>query len=48
MRFLLPILLGAVAATGFAPLELVPLTLVAVALWLRLVHDAPTPEGARC
>ena len=42
MRFLIPILLGAIAATGFAPLELVPLTIVAVALWLRLVHDAPT------
>ena len=46
MRFLLPILLGAVAATGFAPLELVPLTLVAVAIWLRLVHDAPTLRAA--
>lgn len=42
MRFLIPILLGAVAATGFAPLELVPLTLVAIALWLAHVHDAAT------
>ena len=46
MRFILPILFGAVAATGFAPLELVPLTLVAVALWLRLVHDAPSLKRA--
>ncbi len=46
MRFLIPILLGCVAATGFAPLELVPLTLVAVALWLRLVHDAPSLKAA--
>ncbi|WP_326523668.1 apolipoprotein N-acyltransferase [Sphingomonas sp.] len=46
MRFVLPILLGAIAATGFAPLELVPLTIVAVALWLRLVHDAPDLKRA--
>ena len=46
MRFILPILFGAVAATGFAPLELVPLTLVAVALWLRLVHDAGSLKRA--
>ncbi len=46
MRFFLPILFGAVAATGFAPLELVPLTLVAVALWLRLVHDARSLKRA--
>ncbi|KQN25056.1 acyltransferase [Sphingomonas sp. Leaf33] len=46
MRFLIPVLLGAVAATGFAPLQLVPLTIVAVALWLRMVHDAPTLKRA--
>ncbi|WP_294338028.1 apolipoprotein N-acyltransferase [uncultured Sphingomonas sp.] len=46
MRFLIPILLGATAATGFAPLELVPLTLVAIALWLGHVHDAPTLKRA--
>ena len=46
MRFLLPILLGAIAATGFAPLELWPVTLVAFALWLKLVHDAPTLRRA--
>jgi len=46
MRFLLPILLGAVAATGFAPLDLWPLTLLAIAWWLRLVHDAPTLRRA--
>lgn len=46
MRFLIPILLGAVAATGFAPLELVPLMIVAIAIWLRLVHDAPDLKRA--
>ncbi|MES2339794.1 MAG: apolipoprotein N-acyltransferase [Pseudomonadota bacterium] len=46
MRFLLPILLGALAATGFAPLEMVPLTIVAVAIWLRLIHDAHSLKGA--
>ena len=44
--FLLPILLGAVAATGFAPLELLPLTILAFAWWLKLVHDAPTLKRA--
>lgn len=36
------LLLGAIAALGFAPLDLWPLTLAALALWMRLVHDAPT------
>ncbi len=36
----LSLLLGGLAACGFAPLEWWPLTLVCVALWLALVHDA--------
>jgi apolipoprotein N-acyltransferase len=40
------LLLGAVAATGFAPLDLWPLTLIAFAVWMKLVHDAPTFRGA--
>lgn len=36
------LLLGALAACGFAPLELWPLTLAAFPLWLWLVHAAPT------
>ncbi len=39
---LLSLLLGAVAALGFAPLQWWPVALVAIALWMRLVHDAPT------
>ena len=39
---LLPLLLGAAAATGFAPLEWLPVTLIAFAVWLKLVHDAAT------
>ncbi|MHA6721835.1 apolipoprotein N-acyltransferase [Sphingomonas sp. RS2018] len=42
MPILLPIILGAIAATGFAPLDLLPLTILAFAVWLKLVHDAPT------
>lgn len=38
--------LGAIAALGFAPLELWPLTLAAFALWLWLVHAAPTLKQA--
>jgi apolipoprotein N-acyltransferase len=37
---------GLVAATGFAPLKLWPLTLVAFALLLRLVRDAPSLRSA--
>lgn len=44
--FLLPVLLGAVAATGFAPLDLWPLPILAIAAWLRLVHDAPSLKAA--
>ena len=43
---LLSLALGGVAATGFAPLELWPTTLVCVALWLWLIHDAPTLRAA--
>ena len=34
--------LGVLAALGFAPLDLWPVTLIALALWLRLVHAAPS------
>ncbi len=43
---LLPVALGAIAATGFAPLDLWPLTIVAVGVWLRLIHDAPSMKAA--
>lgn len=43
---LLSLLLGALAATGFAPLELWPVALICFALWLWLVHDAPTMRAA--
>lgn len=36
------LLLGALAACGFAPLELWPLTLACLAAWIALVHAAPT------
>ena len=40
------LLLGAVAATGFAPLELWPLTLLAIAGWIALVHRAASVPRA--
>jgi apolipoprotein N-acyltransferase len=40
------ILLGAIAATGFAPLDLWPLTLAAFAAWIGLVHAAPSWRSA--
>ncbi|HEX8382213.1 MAG TPA: apolipoprotein N-acyltransferase [Sphingomonas sp.] len=43
---LLSLLLGAVAACGFAPLQLWPLTLLAVAGWAWLVHRAPSLKRA--
>lgn len=43
---LFSLLLGAIAALGFAPLELWPLTLLAFAGWLMLVHAAPTWRAA--
>jgi apolipoprotein N-acyltransferase len=46
LAFLVPLLLGAAAATGFAPLEWLPVTLVAFAGWLKLVHDAPSLKRA--
>ncbi len=36
------ILLGAVAACGFAPLDLWPLTIACLAIWMALVHAALT------
>jgi apolipoprotein N-acyltransferase len=41
----LALLLGAVSATGFAPLNLWPLTLLALAGWMALV--ARSPRGRR-
>ena len=43
---LLSLVLGALAALGFAPLQLWPLTLLAFAGWLLLVHAAPTWRAA--
>ena len=40
------LILGAIAATGFAPLDLWPLMLVAIAAWLWLVHAAPSLRSA--
>lgn len=40
------LLLGLIAATGFAPFYLWPLTLVALAAWLALVHAAPSLRAA--
>jgi apolipoprotein N-acyltransferase len=43
---LISIFLGALASLGFAPLQLWPLTLLAFAGWLLLVHAAPTWRAA--
>ena len=43
---LLALLLGAVSATGFAPLNLWPLTLVALAGWMALVARSPKGRHA--
>jgi apolipoprotein N-acyltransferase len=40
------VLLGAVAACGFAPLELWPLTLACIAAWMLLIHRAPALKAA--
>ena len=40
------VLLGAVAACGFAPLQLWPLTLACLAAWMWLVHDAASLKQA--
>ncbi len=45
-RWLAALALGAVSATGFAPLGLWPVTLVAVALWMALVRAAPGLRAA--
>lgn len=41
-RFFFPIALGASSALGFPPWDALPLTLIAFAVWLHLVHEAPT------
>ena len=43
---LLSLVLGAIAALGFAPLDLWPLTLLGLAGWLLLIHAAPTWRAA--
>lgn len=43
---LLALLLGAVSATGFAPLNLWPLTLLAFAGWMMLVARSPRGRGS--
>ena len=40
------LLLGALAACGFAPLQLWPLTLACFAAWMWLIHAAPTARAA--
>ncbi len=44
--FAIALLLGAAAACGFAPLQLWPLTIAAVAAWIGLVHRAPGFKAA--
>ncbi|MEP9402229.1 apolipoprotein N-acyltransferase [Sphingomonas sp. VNH70] len=46
MPALLALLAGLTSALGFAPLEWWPVTLAAFALWLWLVHRAPTLRAA--
>ncbi len=46
MPALLALLAGLTSALGFAPLEWWPVTLAAFALWLWLVHRAPTLKAA--
>ncbi|THD37840.1 MAG: apolipoprotein N-acyltransferase [Sphingomonas sp.] len=41
-RFLLPVALGAISALGFPPWNALPATLIAFAVWLHLIHEAPT------
>jgi apolipoprotein N-acyltransferase len=43
---LLSFLLGGLAATGFAPLDFWPVTLVCFAGWLWLVHESPSLKQA--
>ncbi|MEO5493741.1 MAG: apolipoprotein N-acyltransferase [Sphingomonas sp.] len=42
LRFLVPPALGAISALGFPPWDALPLTLIAFAFWLHLIHEAPT------
>ena len=46
LRRLLPFALGAIAALGFAPWDLWPLTLIGLAAWLFLVHQAGSLRAA--
>ncbi len=49
MRFLgllLPLALGAAAGLGLPPWDWWPLTLVGFAVWLHLIHEAPTLRSA--
>jgi apolipoprotein N-acyltransferase len=48
MRFpkLIAFVAGLASATGFAPLDLWPVTIAAFALWMWLVADAPNLRGA--
>lgn len=43
---LLSFLLGGIAATGFAPLGWWPVTLACLAVWMWLIHAAPTLRAA--
>jgi apolipoprotein N-acyltransferase len=42
VRFLVSLALGALSALGFPPWNVLPLTLLAFAIWLHLIHEAPT------
>lgn len=42
----LSLVLGGVAATGFAPLDLWPVALACVAAWMWLIHDATSMRDA--
>ncbi|MBN8808231.1 MAG: apolipoprotein N-acyltransferase [Sphingomonas sp.] len=42
LRFLLPLILGIVSALGIPPWSFLPATVVAIAAWLHLVHEAPS------
>ena len=40
--FLFPLILGAISALGFPPWNALPVTLISFAVWLHLIHEAPT------
>jgi apolipoprotein N-acyltransferase len=46
LAFLLPLTLGALSALGFAPWSWWPITLIAFAVLLFLIHEAPTRRRA--